>query len=189
MHQAESAVSDVHCSEVAMNESEFAEKVVDWLLDNRERMGCPLPLADFMAMLPLEFLLHTWPDNYGVDGQLREGEPAVAAGVMALVLEHLRQWHASPENMLAISAEALEACVRNFVGLSLLELMRRYGVARFKTNETGSLFHPLPLSIEWNPLVEDHLPLLLSNKSESMGKIRKLLEAVREDALASQWAR
>ena len=172
-----------------MNESEFAERVVDWLEENRDRLQRPLPLAEYAALLPLEFLLHTWPDNYDVDGRPRTGEPAVAAGVAALAVEHLRQWHASPDNSLAITAEALEACVDSFLGLSLLELMRRYGVARFQTRPTGSLIPPLPLSIEWNPMVEDHLDLLLSNKRESMGQIRAYLETVKRTAMASAWAR
>lgn len=172
-----------------MNESELAERVVAWMLDNRERLQRPLSLAEYAALLPLEFLLHTWPDNYEVDGRPRAGEPTVAAGVAALAVEHLRQWHASPENSLAITAEALEASVQSFVGLSLLELMRRYGVARFKTRATGSLIPPPPLSIEWNPLVEEHLDLLLGNKRETMGQIRAYLESVKTTAMASVWTR
>ena len=83
-----------------MSESEFAERAVDWLVSNRERLREPLSLAAYMALLPEEFLLHTWPDNFQVDGRPRSGEPAVAAGVVALTLEHLRKWHASPENTL-----------------------------------------------------------------------------------------
>lgn len=173
-----------------MSESEFTEKVVDWLLANGEGLERPLSLAEYVAMLPVEFLLHTWPDNYEIDGRPRLGEPAVAPGVVALVLEHLRQWHAYPDNTLMISAEALENCVRNFVGLSLLELMRRYGVARFKTAESGSLLPAaLPLAIEWNPMIGDHVALLLSNKKEHMGEIRAYLEVVKAEAVASAWAR
>lgn len=162
--------------------------VVDWLLAEGERVQRPMSLAEYLAMIPVEFLLHTWPDNFEVDGRLRAGEPAPSSGVVALVLTHLAQWHASPDNTLAIAAEALEECVQSFVGLSLLELMRRYGVARFETRTTGSLWPSPPIAIEWNPLVDDHLDLLTSDKRETMKQIRDYLETVKASALASPWA-
>jgi hypothetical protein len=175
--------------ELRVNESEFTKKVADWLMAEGGRVQRRMPLAEYMAMLPLEFLLHTWPDNFEIDGRLRAGEPAPSSGVVALVVTHLAQWHATPDYTLKITAEALEDSVQSFVGLALLELMRRYGVAKFETSATGSLWPSPPISIEWNPLVEDHLDLLMSDKRESMKQIRDYLESVKEAALASPWAR
>lgn len=178
-----------HVREMRVNESEFTKNVVDWLVAQGERIQRRMPLAEYLTRLPLEFLQHTWPDNFEIDGRLRAGEPTPSSGVVALVVTHLAQWHATPDNTLEITAEALEDSVQSFVGLALLELMRRYGVARFETRDTGSLWPSPPISIEWNPLVEGHLDLLMSDKRESMRQIRDYLETVKTATLASPWAR
>lgn len=167
-----------------MDEKEFTEMAVSFLHECEDCFTCPLPLTDYLRLIPLDLLLHVWPNDYDVDGRPREGEPRPSAGVMILALEHVRQWSKTPPRLIEIEVETLCKVVDSFVLSCLLELLRRYGVLRFEVGGEERLEQSPSLKIHWNTMVADPFVPLLNGERGAFERLRALLEEVKPRLIA-----